>query len=175
MGVTICFPYGEAKEFSPHELIWVSTVMAELPTWGFPRDTRVPGASLCSFTVPRVFLLLSIYPFPHVTLVSVDHSVGNHSPTHRERQPKGRWSALTNCIARPDNPAECPSVSLVLFSLHQHGERRVDYWGGGSRRGTVSSSAPGCILCKETLKAGPGTLWSSPAVSWHMQSTLFNH
>lgn len=171
MGVAICFSCSDAKEFSPCQLIWVSTMIAERATWGFPRDTRVPGASLCSFTVPCVFLLLSFYPFPHVTLVSVDHSVGNHSPACRERQPKGRWSAFTSYIAKPDNP----SVSLVLFALHQHRERNVDYWDGGCRSGTVFSSAPGSILFKETLKAGPGTLWSSPAVSWHVQSTLLTH
>lgn len=90
MGVAIWFPCSEAKELSPRELIWVSTVIAEPATWGFPRNTWVPGASPCSFTLPHVFLLLSFYPFPHITLVSVDHSVGTAAlPTGRDSQKAG--------------------------------------------------------------------------------------
>lgn len=119
--------------------MWVSTVMAELATRGFPRDTWLPGASLCS-SKWLCCVGFSCLLFPNLMLVFANHSVGHHSPSHRDGKPKGRcWSAFTNCIARTDNTRECPSVSPILF-FSPSVWRKKCWW---SRSGMVSSHAPG--------------------------------
>lgn len=121
--------------------MWASTVIAELATRGFPRDTWVPGASLCSSRWLCCVGFSCLF-FPNLMLVSANHSVGHHSPSHRDGKPKGGcWSAFINCIARPDNTKECPSVSLIFFSPSVW--RKKCWW---SRSGMVSSP----VLCKET-------------------------
>jgi len=49
-------------------------------------------------------------------LLSVNHCVGNHNPSHREGESKGRWwSAFTNSIARPKPWGMPISLAGLIF------------------------------------------------------------